>query len=217
MAAPIVFYFDVISPYAYIAWTQIHALAERHAREVEPAPILFAALLNANGNKGPAEIPSKRVYIFKDVLRTAARLGLPLTPPPAHPFNPLLALRAASAPMPAGTRRALIDALFRATWGGGGGVHGEREVAAACAAVGLDPAATLAAATSDEGKARVRARTEEALSRGVFGVPSMWADGELFWGYDAFAHLERFLDGEDPIDDAALAKWAGLPAAASRI
>ncbi|APR88116.1 2-hydroxychromene-2-carboxylate isomerase [Minicystis rosea] len=217
MAEPIVFYFDFISPYAYLAWTQIHALAARHGRAVEAAPILFAALLNAHGHKGPAEIPPKRAYIFKDVLRSAAVLGQPLAPPPAHPFNPLLALRVASVPMPADAQRALIDALYRATWAGGGGVNGVPEVTAAIAAAGLDPEATIREATSDAGKARVRARTEEALARGAFGVPTIWIDGELFWGLDAFPHVERFLEGKDPIDREALLRWANLPAAASRI
>lgn len=217
MSAPLVFYFDVISPYAYLAWTQIHALAERHGRKVEPAPILFAALLNAYGHKGPAEIPPKRVYIFKDVLRSAALLGVPLAPPPAHPFNPLLALRVASVPMPQDTQRALIHALYRATWGGGGGVESTPQVAAAIAEVGLDPEATIREATSEVGKARVRARTQEALARGVFGVPTIWADGEIFWGLDALGHLDRFLAGHDPIDPAALARWSSLPSSASRI
>lgn len=217
MSAPLVFYFDVISPYAYLAWTQIHALAERHGRDVEPAPILFAALLNAYGHKGPAEIPPKRVYIFKDVLRSAALLGVPLAPPPAHPFNPLLALRVASVPMPQDTQRALIHALYRATWGGGGGVESTPQVVAAIAEVGLDPEATIREATSEVGKARVRARTQEALARGVFGVPTIWADGEIFWGLDALGHLDRFLAGHDPIDPAAIARWSSLPSSASRI
>lgn len=217
MSAPLVFYFDVISPYAYLAWTQIHALAERHGRKVEPAPILFAALLNAYGHKGPAEIPPKRVYIFKDVLRSAALLGVPLAPPPAHPFNPLLALRVASVPMPQDAQRALIHALYRATWGGGGGVESTPQVVAAIAEVGLDPEATIREATSEVGKARVRARTQEALARGVFGVPTIWADGEIFWGLDALGHLDRFLAGHDPIDPAAIARWSSLPSSASRI
>src|SRR5580700_6920676 len=112
----ITFYFDFISPYAYLAWTQIHALAARHECEVVPKPILFAALLDANGQKGPAEIPNKRIYTFKDVVRSAARLGVPLAAPASHPFNPLLALRVASADVDRERHRTLIDALFAATW-----------------------------------------------------------------------------------------------------
>ena len=150
------FLFDFISPYAYIAWTQIHALAERHQQVVEPVPVLFAGLLNAHGHKGPAEIPAKRSYVFKDCWRKAHHLGLPpLTPPPAHPFNPLLALRAAAFPLPdaPALQRRFIDALFAATWAGGGGVESEAAVGAIAARVGLDPAAVLAYARSEPAKA----------------------------------------------------------------
>lgn len=208
------FLFDFISPYAYIGWTQIHALAERHGRTVEPVPVLFAAFLNANDTRGPAEIASKREYIFKDVLRTAALLDLPLTPPPAHPFNPLLALRVAALPMPAQTRRALIDALFAATWGGGPGVADAAVVGEIASRVGVEDA--VARAALPQSKQAVRASTEAALQAGVFGVPSVLVDGELFWGYDSFEHLDRFLAGQDPVDHEALKRWADLPAAAHR-
>src|SRR5262245_1091901 len=138
MSATVRFLFDFISPYAYLGWTQIHAVAERHGAAVEPVPVLFAAMLNANGSKGPAEIPPKRLYLFKGLPPRSRRLGIPLSPPPSHPFNPLPALRAASVEISADQRRPLIDALFRATWGGGGGVEGKAEVAAAATSAGLD-------------------------------------------------------------------------------
>src|SRR5688500_4915348 len=112
----LVFSFDFISPYAYLAWTQIHKLAERCGLEVEPRAVLFAGLLNHHGQKGPAEIPSKRAYIFKDCVRRARLLRVPIAPPRSHPFHPLLALRAVHA-APQDRKRALIDGLFAATWG----------------------------------------------------------------------------------------------------
>lgn len=213
---PIRFLFDYISPYAYIAWTQVHALAERHGRRVEPVPILFAALLNAHGHLGPAEIPAKRVYTFKHVLRLASRLGLSLAPPPSHPFNPLLALRVSSLPMPDETRRALIDGLYAATWCGGPGVEDARVVARIAADVGLDGEAAVAEAGTPDGKARLRAHTEMALAAGAFGVPTLLVDGELFWGNDSFPDVEQHLRGEDPVDQDWLARWANLPATAAR-
>src|SRR5262245_31496393 len=90
------FYFDYISPYAYIAWRRLPAIAARHAQTIEPVPVVFGALLSAHGTKGPAEVPAKRRYILKDVYRKARLAGVPFTLPPAHPFNPLLALRASS-------------------------------------------------------------------------------------------------------------------------
>jgi 2-hydroxychromene-2-carboxylate isomerase len=211
------FLFDFISPYAYIAWTQVHALAARHGCSVEPVPILFAALLDAHGHKGPAEIPPKRVYVFKHVLRTAHRLGLPLTPPPGHPFNPLLALRVASLPMSGPTRRELIDRLFAATWGGGPGVEDPAVVARLASEAGLDGAAAVEEAGTAESKARLRGQTVAAVEEGVFGVPTLLVGDELFWGYDSFPDVEQHLRGEDPVTSTDLLQWAGLPATARRV
>lgn len=214
---PIRFYFDFISPYAYLAWTQIHALAARHERAVVPVPILFAGLLNAHGQKGPAEIPAKRAYLFKDITRLAHRFGVPATPPPAHPFNPLLALRVSSLPMEATQRRALIDRLYAATWGGGPGVTDPAVIAVAATEAGLDGAAVVREAESPEAKDRVRRQTEEAIAAGAFGVPTMVVGKELFWGVDSLPHLELFLEGRDPVEPDILARWAHLPAAANRL
>ena len=210
------FYFDYLSPYAYLAWTQIHALAARHHRDVKPIPVLLAGLLDANGTSGPAEIPAKRRYLFSDVLRTARRLGVPLQPPPAHPFNPLLALRVTSLPMPADQRRALIDALYAATWAGGTGVTDPSQVARIAGGVGLDGEAAVAEAATAPAKDRVRRQTDEAIAAGVFGVPSIIVDGELFWGYDSFANLEAFLRGEGEISGEIRTRWEALPATATR-
>jgi 2-hydroxychromene-2-carboxylate isomerase len=214
------FLFDFISPYAYLAWTQIHALAERAGAVVQPEPVLFAALLNANGQKGPAEIPSKRLYVFKDALRRAARFGVPISPPPTHPFNPLLALRAASLPLPAPARRRLIDGLYAATWGGGQGIEGAGEVSAAATAAGLDGEGVVRDAQSPEAKARLRAQTDAALAAGAFGVPTMIVGEELFWGSDSLPELEAHLRGDDPVqraDAAAIARWAAITPSARRI
>src|SRR6185503_10008364 len=98
VSEPILFCFDYLSPYAYLAWKRVHSVVEPHGRVVEPVPILLAAVLDAHGQKGPAEIPAKRVYTFKNVYRVAHAAKIRVEPPPAHPFNPLLALRASSLP-----------------------------------------------------------------------------------------------------------------------
>src|SRR5262245_11232615 len=110
------FYFDYISPNAYIAWTQLPAIAKRHGVAIEPVPVLFARLLEAHGRLGPAEIPVHMRWMWKNVLRKATLLGVPFHPPAFHPFNPLLALRVSSLPLTAAERWELIDALFRAVW-----------------------------------------------------------------------------------------------------
>jgi 2-hydroxychromene-2-carboxylate isomerase len=216
MSSPITLYLDLISPYAYLAWKAARPLAQRHQRALRPVPILFAALLDHHGQKGPAEIGPKRIYTFKHVTRLAAQAGLPLAPPPSHPFNPLTALRVASLALPDAERDALLDALFDATWGGGDGVETPEKVIAAAGRAGLDGAHLLAEASTPESKGRLRSQTDEALTAGVFGVPTWEVDGELFWGYDAIPHVELFLQGRDPVDPAALLRWKDLPASAER-
>src|SRR5512147_2397257 len=102
------FYFDYLSTNAYVAWTQLPKLSERFGVEVEPVPVLFAGLLGAHGQLGPAEVIPKAIWMAKNNLRKAALLGVPLNPPRHHPWNPLLSLRISSLPLPEPQRRALI-------------------------------------------------------------------------------------------------------------
>ena len=210
------FYFDYISHNAYLAWVEIHEIGARCGQRVQPVPVLFAGLLNAHGQLGPAEIAPKGWWMSKNVLRKAARRGIPLSPPPSHPFNPLLALRVSSLPMPEERQRELIDGLFRAVWAGGGGVTDPEQVAAIAGAAGIDGRSAVAEAGAPEAKQRLRSETDAAIAAGVFGVPTMIAGGELFWGYDDLEFLEAFLRGEDPLDREALEAWRGIRASAVR-
>lgn len=211
----VTFFFDFISPYAYVGHAQVQAIAQRTGRRVELVPVLFAAILDAHGQKGPAEIPAKRLYTFKDAFRKAHRLGLAgLVPPPGHPFNPLLALRVASVAMDDDAHRRLVTSLFETAWQRGEAIDTAEGVRAAIERAGLDAKALLEAAATTEIKARLRTRTSEAIARGVFGVPTTEVDGELFWGTDGLEFVEAYLRGEDPLPrDLA---WAERPASATR-
>lgn len=210
------FYFDYISPYAFVAWHEARRLASRRGRALIAEPIVFAAVLNALGQKGPAEIPPKRVYTFKDAFRKAHRAGLALSLPPSHPFNPLTALRATCL-VPEAERHAAVTALFDATWGGGGGVETADAVRNALDAAGLDGADLVRRAGDPSTKDALRAATEAAIARGVFGVPTLDVEGELFWGVDGLAFVDAFLDGQDPVPVDALERWRDLPASAARV
>ena len=214
---PLRLFFDYISPYAYVGWHTAQAIAERHCRQLVAEPILFAALLNAHGQKGPAEIPAKRAYTFKDAYRKAHAAGLGrLVPPPSHPFNPLLALRATRA-VPDSERARAITALYAATWGGGAGIDSTELVTRVLDGVGLDGPAVVARASEPGIKAELKAATDEAIALGVFGVPTLEVDGELFFGVDGLAFASAFLEGHDPVPRDLLAQWAELPASASRL
>src|SRR5216684_7246569 len=116
MISRIRFYFDYESPNAYLAWTQLPKLANRYGFSVDPVPILYAALLDAHGQLGPGEQPTKGRWMTKNMLRKAVLVGVPLNPPAFLPFNPLLALRITLLASQTAERDALIDALFRAVW-----------------------------------------------------------------------------------------------------
>lgn len=216
MSAPIELWFDFISPYAYLAWTQMHALAERHQRALVLRPVLFASLLDHWGQLGPAEIEPKRVHTFKQVLRRAHALGVPLVPPPAHPFNPLLGLRLAALELPEPTRHAIIDRLFRAVWAGGPGITDAGVVAGLLGELGLDAAALLDAAQAPDTKQRLLAAKHEAVGKGVFGVPTMIVEGELFWGQDTLDELDAYLAGRDPLPHELLERWREIKPQAVR-
>jgi len=215
--ATIRLYFDFISPNAYLAWTQLPKLAEKDGASIEPVPVLFAALLERHGRLGPAEIPVLMRWMWKNVLRKATLLGVPFNPPAHHPFNPLLALRLASLPGDESRRRSVIDALFRAVWAHGIHVSEPEAVQRVLDASGLDGANLVAQAQRSEAKVRLREQTDEALAKGVFGVPTMELNGEIFWGYDDFPHLELALAGRDPLDPERWGRWpAAFQASATR-
>jgi 2-hydroxychromene-2-carboxylate isomerase len=211
-------FFDFISPYAYLACCRVRALGERIGHEVEPRPVLFAGILNALGTKGPAEVPARRAYVVKNVLRAAQRAGVSIALPPAHPFNPLPALRVAALDVDRALRWRIIDALFAATWAGGEGIDGTERVAAALRQAGIDADSLIARASAPEAKERLRRNTEEALARGAFGVPTMFVEGEMFFGFDSFPEIEAFVRGEDPVakHQDLVERWATLPVAAAR-
>lgn len=190
-------FIDFISPYAYLAAESVFD------PDTRLTPILLAALLNHNGQKGPAEIPDKRRYTFKHVSRMAHQHGLSIQPPPAHPFNPLLPLRVAT------LRPELILPIFRQCWRDGQAIDTPESLA------GLCDGETLARA--GEAKQTLRENTERALQLGVFGVPSLVVQGEVFWGFDSFPHVKAFLEGKDPVDPLLVQKWETLPASASRL
>ena len=180
MTAPrLRFFFDYISPYAYVGWHIARRIAAAAKAPLVVEPILFAALLDAHGQKGPAEIPAKRAYTFKDAFRKAHRAGLSLAPPPSHPFNPLVALRVTGL-VDEAARETAVTALFEATWGGGGGIETGDAVAQVLDGVGIDGSALVARANETAAKDALRARTGEAIALGVFGVPTLAVDGELF-------------------------------------
>lgn len=188
----ITFYLDFISPYAYLAFEKLPQALMGHSYSVTYKPILFAALLKHYGQLGPAEIPSKRDWTYRQVLWQAHTQGVALQMPASHPFNPLALLRLAVASDAQGEpNRYVCETLFRHVWRGGADAADAQRLQTLTQQLGL-----ARDANSDEVKARLKAHTDEAMALGVFGVPTFVVDGKLFWGLDALPMLRAYLSGD---------------------
>ena len=201
--------FDVISPFAYLAFPRLRELPANV--ELEVVPVLFAALLDRFGQRGPAEIPSKRRFTYRYVLWRARQLGLPLRIPPAHPFNPLPALRLVIA---AGSDARAAGLILQAVFAEGRDLTDMKVIAALAARLGVaDPEQSLADPVV---KQRLRDNTEWACLCGVFGVPTLVIGTELFWGHDAFDMALDYLRQPQAFADAEMQRIESLPIAATR-
>ena len=213
------FYFDYISHNAFLAWVAIDTLRKDTDVFVEPIPVVFAGLLNAHGQAGPAEVPAKLRWMTRDVVRKARRLGLPLRPPASHPFNPLPSLRLTCAALehhdPA-RAEALVSRLFEATWCESASVGEVETVLEIAASAGFDSDFLREQLDNPSIKAKLRANTDAAIARGVFGVPTLCIDDALFWGFDDLPNLRAYLDGDDPVADETFREWEAVSASAAR-
>jgi 2-hydroxychromene-2-carboxylate isomerase len=171
-------YFDFISPFAYLQLEAFHLLPP--AVEVTLQPVLFAALLQHWGHKGPAEIPPKRRFTYRFVQWRAERDGIPLKFPKEHPFNPIKALRLAIA---ARNRLEAVQTIFRHIWREGKSLDDAQEWQELCQKVSIADADARIAQT--EIKDELKRNGARAVQAGLFGVPSFLIDGEIFWGVDA--------------------------------
>lgn len=211
----LVFYFDYISPFAYLASLRMEDIGARLGLRVEPTPVLFAGLLNHFGQLGPAEIEPKRRWAFRRVLRRVDQLGARLQPPPHHPFNPLLGLRVTQA-APEGQRWSVIHALFEATWANGRGIEREADIREALRGRDVDVDELLQAAATSAVKGALRAATEQAITEGVFGVPTCRLEHELYWGEDTLDDMVLEIESGGPQPDERLARWLAIGASAER-
>lgn len=184
MTLPARCYFDVISPYSYLHFTQLGRFEP--LLEIEYVPVLFAGLLKAWDMKGPAELPAKRTHTYRQCVWTAQRIGVPFTMPPRHPFNPLSALRLLIA---RGARRDDIARAYAFIWAQGR--DPEAEFPALAAALGVaDPAPRIA---DPAVKARLAANTDAAIAAGAWGVPTIAVRDQLFWGLDTLDWLAAYV------------------------
>jgi 2-hydroxychromene-2-carboxylate isomerase len=186
------FYVDFISPYAWLGFDALPRALEGISHRVMHKPVLFAAMLKHHGQLGPAEIPTKRDWTYRQVLWLARQQGTPLQLPALHPFNPLGLLRLATAcDVDGEPSRYVCEKIFRHVWCTGQDAADPERLAALTAelAPALDPGGTQV-------KQALQKHAQEAMDLGVFGVPSWVVDGRVFWGQDALPMLRAYLQGD---------------------
>ncbi|MDA0226195.1 MAG: 2-hydroxychromene-2-carboxylate isomerase [Proteobacteria bacterium] len=200
-------YFDFVSPFAWLCLARMRELPQDV--EIVYRPVLFAGLLQHWGQKGPAELPTKRLHTYRYCQWWADAHGVSFRFPATHPFNPLHHLRLAIA---AGGGHAAVDTIFRALWTTG--VDPADASAFAALAAGLD--VDVAQLGSPEVKTALRTGTDAAVAAGIFGVPTFVVDGELFWGADAVDFLKAYLADPSLLERAEMKRLTALPVGAAR-
>ncbi|MFZ5476394.1 MAG: 2-hydroxychromene-2-carboxylate isomerase [Myxococcota bacterium] len=173
------FWFDYACPWAYLASTRVEALAERIGARLSWRPMLLGGVFRAVGtpqNLATTLSPQKARNELVDRARWASLLGVPLDAPPEHPRRTVEALRATLA---RGCDPAVIHAFFRAYWSERRAIEDPAVVRAIAGDVDLDAQ-----------REPLRAATDEAIAKGVFGAPALILDGELYWGLDRMTLLE---------------------------
>lgn len=195
MSKTVEFLFDLGSPATYLAYTQLPKICEQTDSQLIYVPILLGGVFKATGNATPAAIPAKGRYMFQDLARYANRYGVPLKFNPHFPINTLMLMRAVIGMQMRHPERfaAFIDCLFKALWVDGRSLDEPATVATVLTQNGFDPNEVLALTADEEVKAALKDNTEKAVQRGVFGAPSMFVDGQLFFGQDRLEFVREAL------------------------
>ena len=195
MSKTLEFFFDLGSPATYLAYTQLPALCAETGTQLVYQPMLLGGVFKATGNASPITVPAKGRYMFNDLARYAQRYNVTLRFNPHFPINTLVLMRAVTGIQLHQPERfqAFIDCLFRALWVEGRHLGDPAVVAAVLTEAGFNPEDVLALANDESVKAALKANTEQAVQRGVFGAPSMFVGDQLFFGQDRLEFVREAL------------------------
>ena len=195
MSKTVDFYFDVGSPAAYIAWTQMPGLSQQTGGSIDYKPFLLGGVFQATGNHSPAMVPAKGKYMMQDLRRFAARYAVPFHNNPHFPINTLTLMRMASGMQEREPQKFIpfVDAAFKAIWVEKQNMNDPATAGSVLQAAGFDPAQLMALASDQAVKDRLKATTQEAVERGVFGAPTFFVDGVMHWGQDRLDFVREAL------------------------
>lgn len=193
MSNDVYFYYDYGSPTAYLAWTQLPELCERHQANLHYKPVLLGGIFKATGNSTPVLIAPKGKWLFKDIERYAVRYGVPYQMNPHFVINSMTMMRGAMWAQNTGVLESYNKAMYEATWVNGLNMSEPDVIASVMNEAGLDAAAMQLAVADDSIKKQLIEATGDAVEQGVFGAPTMIVNGELHFGQDRLDWVERQL------------------------
>lgn len=195
MSTAIEFYFDVGSPAAYLAWKQLPEIASQAGADIEYRPFLLGGVFQATGNRSPMEVPAKGQYMQDDLQRFARRYGVPFRHNPHFPINTLTLMRGAVGLQLREPQRMVpyVEAVFRAIWVDGKNMNEAATVAGVLQQAGFDPERLLALTQDPAVKDELKAVTQDAVARGVFGAPTFFVQNQMFWGQDRLDFVKEAL------------------------
>ena len=195
MQKTVEFFFDVGSPAAYLAWTQMPALCAQAGAALVYRPMLLGGVFQATGNASPMMVPAKGSYMAVDLGRFAQRYGVPFRINPHFPINTLTLMRAVVGMQLRHPQRfaAFLAAVYPALWAHGVNLNDPAVTAATLVEADFDPAIVFALVNDTDIKAALKANTEEAVARGVFGAPTMFVGDAMFFGQDRLDFVREAL------------------------
>ena len=193
--AKLEYFFDYVSPFSYLADTQLGGIAERTKAEIVYRPFFLGGVMQASQNSPPVTVPNKGKYLFADITRWRQRYGVEVNPNPHFPVNTLNAMRAAIAALGEPRFRDFHRAMYRAVWVDGKNVADEQVLRGVIDQAGLDAAAILVRAKEQPVKEQLKRNGDEAVERGAFGAPTFFIGDEMFWGNDRLDFVEEALGG----------------------
>ncbi|MCC1496199.1 2-hydroxychromene-2-carboxylate isomerase [Alcanivorax sp. 1008] len=193
MSKQIECFFDFGSPATYLVWTQLPALAAKHNAKLVWRPMLLGAVFKATGNQSPAMNPAKGRYMLVDFQRYAESYGVPMKFSPFFPINTMMLMRGAVALQEDPRFDDYLNTVFTAIWVEEQNMGQPEVVASVLQKAGFDAQVLLAQCSDEAVKEKLKANTEEAVARGAFGAPTIYIDGEMFFGQDRLPMIEKAL------------------------
>ncbi len=189
------YFFDVGSPTAYLAWTQLPGIVAQAGASLVYRPMLLGGVFKATGNASPVSVPAKGKWMGQDIARWAKRYGVAFAFNPHFPINTLPLMRGAAGIQLRQPERleAYLSAVFTAMWARPANLGDPEVLAATLDAAGFEPQDFMALIGDAEVKAKLVANTEEAVARGVFGAPSVFVGDTLFFGQDRLDFVREAL------------------------